>query len=122
MSTTTPQLNDRISDLTNSDIAVFRHWCQTRNEKFPVATAWLSEVIQAEESRRNNQVREHLDLRLPAWNGSQLSDCLQAFYTLSEQPLTPSMADFADDVFRMVVCDASAVLDWQHEQLTRKVS
>ena len=99
-----------IAKLNAAELAVIQKWALQRFEKFPTFAPWIAELTTQELNRRRDPSIELAMHCLPKWNGEQLADALTGSYVLVRLPLTPSIANWADEIHKLIVCNASAAL------------
>jgi hypothetical protein len=106
-----PMVSVSIAKLNAAELRVVQNWAFQRFEQFPIFGPWLNELTTAELNRRADPSIELAMHALPQWNGEQLADALMASYVLVRLPLTPAIANWIDELHRLIVCNCSAALE-----------
>lgn len=106
-----PMVSVSIAKLNAAELAVIQQWALQRFDRFPTFARWLNELLTQEMNRRADPLTELAMHALPKWNGEQLADALTASYVLVRLPLTPAIANWVDEIHKLVVCNSSAALE-----------
>ena len=93
------------------ELQFLQTWAASRSTKFPHFSQFIVTLATDECARRLNPGDEASMVQLPELRGEQWADFLLGAYTLAQMPLTASVAAFADDVHRKIVCSVSGFLE-----------
>jgi hypothetical protein len=105
-----PMVSVSIAKLSDVELQVVQNWALQRYETFSTFAPWLNELTTAELNRRADPSTELAMHALPQWNGEQLADALTGSYVLVRLPLTPAIANWIDELHKLIVCNCSAAL------------